>query len=491
MRKFTILLALSILSFSSKAQIVTNYNPAIQPTTGMQYFKPAEADLFTGDCMPAFHDGTYYLYWLLDQGHHAGLNGLGGHQWALSTTKDLVNWQHHPIAVGIDEEWEKSICTGSVIFEKDKVYAFYATRVKEGDRVYEQLSYAISEDGGFTFAKQQPNPFYYAPAECEPGHFRDPKVFKDDKGGFHLFVTAYKKNPVIKDMGGYLVHLVSDDLENWKEVAPVLDGQFTSPECADYFLWNGWYYLIWSMGMGDTYYVKSRNPYGPWEYPDDQALLEPWSNVVKTAWFPGDRRIAASFIPYRENDRTGTQWGGNVLLREVIQLKDGKLGTRFVEELLPQRQKRVNNLSPTFQPGACIRSANGGDITIEATDGVGAVTYENMPEKYRITMTITPHTNYHQLGLFLKATDQENGYMVELDADARKLKIENVQIEALKGMNEPMTLDIIANGEYIDVCYNGTRCNINRLRDEKGNKMHLFVKNGSATFSNVEIYEIE
>jgi beta-fructofuranosidase len=47
----------------------------------MQYFKP-EGLFFAGDPMPFFHDGVFHLFWLLDENHHKGKGGLGGHQWA-------------------------------------------------------------------------------------------------------------------------------------------------------------------------------------------------------------------------------------------------------------------------------------------------------------------------------------------------------------------------------------------------------------------------
>jgi len=89
---------LLLVAASSSAQVVKDYDPSIQRTTQLQYFKPIEPHLFSGDGMPYYHNGTFYLYWLLDEGHHAGLDGLGGHQWALSTTTDLVHWKHHPVA---------------------------------------------------------------------------------------------------------------------------------------------------------------------------------------------------------------------------------------------------------------------------------------------------------------------------------------------------------------------------------------------------------
>ena len=237
----------------SQSAFSVKYNPSIQQKTDMQYFKPS-GDLFVGDCIPFFHEGTYFLYWLLDSAHHAALNGLGGHQWTLSTTKDLRTWKHHSIILGIDEDWEKSICTGSVAYANKKFYAFYATRLINSDgKVNEQLSYAISADG-VHFTKQKPNPFYTSAAGYSKRHFRDPKVIIDNDGDFHLLVSSKKENVVMQGTEGTLVHLTSKDLKNWEVEYPVLTGQASVPECPDYFSWNGWYYLIYGH-HGNTFYV--------------------------------------------------------------------------------------------------------------------------------------------------------------------------------------------------------------------------------------------
>src|SRR5688572_4863701 len=124
----------------------------------MQYFKP-EGNFFVGDCMPFFHEGLFHLYYLVDENHHQGKNGLGGHQWAHATSADLSHWEHQPLALGIDEAWECSICTGSVFYYEGQYYAFYATRIADRS---EHLSLAVSPDG-ITFQKTNPNPFASPP----------------------------------------------------------------------------------------------------------------------------------------------------------------------------------------------------------------------------------------------------------------------------------------------------------------------------------------
>lgn len=89
----------------------------------LQYFKPIGSNLFVGDAIAYFHNDTYYLFWLLDSAHHSSRDGLGGHYWAVSTTKDLKHSVHHPIAIGIDEDWENFIYTGSIAYADNKFYA--------------------------------------------------------------------------------------------------------------------------------------------------------------------------------------------------------------------------------------------------------------------------------------------------------------------------------------------------------------------------------
>lgn len=484
-----LLLSLTLFAMSISAQVVKDYNPAIQRTTNLQYFKPVENRLFTGDCMPYYHEGTFYIYWLLDEGHHAGLGGLGGHQWALSTSKDLVEWKHYPVAVGIDEDWEKSICTGSVIADKGKFYAFYSTRVQDNDgKVHEQLSYAMSEDGGVSFAKQAPNPFYYAPEECVSRDFRDPKVFKDDKGAYHLFISGYKKEPELEGFGGYLVHLISTNLKDWKEVTSPLTGQVATPECSDYFHWNGWYYLLYSIG-GDTYYVKSRKPYGPWEYPTTQAFVESWASVYKTAEYKDNRRIAVAYMPCRSNNKDfdGPIWGGNMLLREVVQEPDGTLNTKFLSESLPA-MTLIRMPEVEIPSDSKTVSYSNGKLTLNSPNGTSVASLSELPVNYRITMKIKLLTNYDEIGLFVRATDsRDRGYKVELNANKESAFIYNTGINTVKNLRGEITLDLILKDEFIDMNINGKRSIINRLPEKKGHKLFFFLKNGSAEIKDIKI----
>lgn len=485
MKKYLLLLLCVMVQPCLKAQLGVAYDPAIQSTANLQYWRP-EGNLFVGDCMPFSRNGVFSFYWLLDSAHHASLGGLGGHQWVLSTTTDLKTWKQESIVLGIDEKWEKSICTGSIVYYQNKYYAFYATRlINSENKVNEQLSYAISSDG-IHFEKQKPNPFYTSAPGYSKRDFRDPKVFVDERTGeFHLFVASSQENPVLKHAGGCLVHLTSPDLKNWTVQKPVLTGQPSVPECPDYFYWKGWYYLVYS-DNSDTYYMKSRNPYGPWQEPKYQALNESWANVVKTAGFKNGRRIAAAWIPSRNENKDigGERFGGNAIFREVTQQADGTLDTRFPEEMIPETGAVMNLPVKTD-----LDSKFGGNIlSINAPDGAGAAHIEGIPYKCRVTMEIEPAGSTEEYGLYLRADQQaDHGYRLNFSANTKTVWLGNTMIKAVDGLDKPLKIDMILNVDIIDVSIAGKRCIVNRMPEQKGSYLWFYAKHGNVKFKSIQI----
>ncbi|HEY8916182.1 MAG TPA: family 43 glycosylhydrolase [Chitinophaga sp.] len=488
MKKLKMVFVATLLTLFAKAQFINSFHPEQEPTNNIQYFKPS-GNLFVGDCIPFYHDGTYYLYWLLDSAHHSALNGLGGHQWTLSTSRDLKSWKHYPVVLGIDEDWEKSICTGSVVYYNKKFYAFYATRLIDAEgHVNEQLSYAISDDG-IHFNKQKPNPFYTSAPGYNKRNFRDPKVTVDEAGVFHLFVSSAKENAFTAENGA-LVHLTSKNLKDWKVNEPLLYGQADVPECPDYFLWNGWYYLVYGRA-GNTFYLKSRKPYGPWEYPRYQALDEDWVNVAKTAQFNNGRRIVAGWIPSKKDNKDWEHeiFGGNIVIRELTQEKDGTLNTGLPVEGLPAVGANVT-LAATAGTHAVKEGAN--NYVINTADGLDAVFFENIPTDCYITFDMEVNVSTENWGLFLRSNKNGGeGYKLEFSAINRQVKLAGTTINAVEDMNRKTSVQVVMKGDIIDVCIGGKRCIVNRLSEQKGTVLGLFAKHGKVTFSNLAVASLK
>ena len=486
MKKYLLLLSFILAGIGLKAQkLGVKDDPTIQSTKNLQYWRP-KGNLFVGDCMPFYKGGVFSMYWLLDSAHHASLGGLGGHQWALSTTTDLKTWKQEPIVLGIDEPWEKSICTGSVVYYKNKYYAFYATRLISDGKINEQLSYAISNDG-IHFDKQKPNPFYTSAPGYSKRDFRDPKVFVNEKTGeFHLFVSSSKENPTLRHAGGALVHLTSKDLKSWTVLDPVLTGQGSVPECSDYFFWNGWYYLVYGDNT-DTYYVQSRKPYGPWQEPKYQALNESWTNVAKTAAFKNGRRIEGAWIPSRNQNRDneGERFGGNMIFREISQELDGTLSTRFPAEMIPESGAP---LSLNFKTDVDSKVDAMKDLVINTVSGVGSAHLENVPVNCRIKLEIDPGTLTADYGLYLRSDqDADRAYRLNFSPTEKTVWLGNTMIRAVDGLDKSVKIDIIMKDDLIDVSVGGKRCIVNRVPEQKGGFLWFYAKHGNVKFKSIKI----
>lgn len=267
-----------------------------------------------GDCMPFSdpeNDGAYHLFWLYDRHHHCSKWGLGAHQWAHASTKDLIHWDEHPMAVAITEQYEGSICTGSAIRDGDSFYAWYAIRMSDGSPA--RLTSAVSEDGD-NYVKT--GKFFTLPERYHRSSARDPKIVKYD-GKYHMMVTT----TLLATGNGCLAHLVSEhaDMSSFTDLGPIIEwGSGDQPECPDYFIMNEYHYLVWSIG-GRARYAFSRSPFGEggWTVPEDNQLV--CGNVPKSAVCPWNgERVFMGFVG--ENG-----YGGHLIMKRTIFHEDGRI----------------------------------------------------------------------------------------------------------------------------------------------------------------------
>jgi len=453
----------------------------------VQYFKPAGPSTFAGDAMPFTHNGVFHLIYLLDHGHHHDLGGLGGHQWAHATTTDLVHWEHHPLAIAITEPWEGSICTGSVFVYDSTYYAFYATRMRDWTQ---HVALATSTDG-IHFEKQAPNPLASPSGRYDPEHFRDPFVFQDPATGtFHMLVTSILAEPELAGHDGCLAHLTSTGLRTWEEAEPFLiTGYRGAPECADLFIWNDWTYLIFSHDLV-AHYRMARTSLGPWLRPSMDTFDGPLAAVMKTAPF-GDRRIGVAWIGTREGDTDiGTrQWGGNLILRELIQHPDGTLGTRFVPEAIPIHGQP---LDPPVSATTADVAGSASAIGVGSSQGLTVAAVTGIPRTCRITMRIDPHGSgprpASEFGMRLRTAGQlAGGYDLRFRPHDATVTLQGAGLTQVHEIRHPFNLDIVAYGDIIDVCIAGQRCLINRLPEQRGDHLVLYSRDGPVGFENIEV----
>lgn len=427
-----------------------------------------------GDCMPFARDGRWCLYYLLDRRAHASKKGLGAHQWAQVSTADLKTWTLHPMAVGITEQWEGSICTGSLISKDGLTYAFYAVRMSDGSPA--RMTWAVSRDG-VHFEKS--GRYFALTAPYEPVSARDPKVFLGADGLYHMLVTTSLVNG--GRFGGCLAHLTSADLLNWTQLDPfIVPGYSDQPECSDYFEWNGWYYLIFS-NFAIGRYRMSREPFGPWIRPENDLLDALEVQVPKTAPF-GERRFSSGFLARRPR-----AYAGNAVTHELFQRPDGTLGVKHLEEILPEA-------APVFSAP---------HSRIDAGQNRAVFPMPEMQGDFRLKARLTYGGSGTLFGIMLQfGSNEADAYRIEFDPAVKTAVIVRPGEdflrcqgrELLRGveLSGGMDVDLIVRGNILDMTFSDGRVMTMRLdhASETGVRAEFYAIAGSLDISGAEMLSL-
>lgn len=445
--------------------------------TSMQYWKP-RGQAYAGDCIPFYYDGAFHMFYLFDRRHHRSKWGLGAHQYAHVSTRDLIHWTHHPMAVPIVEQWECAMGTGDVIFNpRDKtLYVFYTdcgSRAEFNDK---------PQKGSWIFAARSTDGVHFHKdlKPIVPGG--DCEVFCDPATGlFHL----------IRGGGN---RLVSADLAHWEDVP----GDFvtrkpgTSGECPNHFEWNGWFYFI----LGTNALWKSRGALGPWE--EIPPTVYDGLYVPKVAEFTGNRRLMAGFLG-------SPAWGGHVALRELIQYPDGTLGAKFAPELIPATGEPLTLSLSSPDSHARWEDAR---IHVRGTERRAVGTLSGVPRDVRITMRVVPQPGAKAFGLCLRGKgDCESGCLLRFQPEQRQAEYGTIvkgerdrnavgricggrdyALPNVEGLDRPFTLDIVVKGSIVDTCIDQRRTMISRRSPEPdGDRLFFFAEGGEVTFEDIVV----
>ncbi len=242
----------------------------------------------------------------------------GPMHWYHAVSRDLLHWEHLPVAMEPDELGY--IFSGSAVMDEDNCSGFgsegkpamiamftHHWNSEEDPSVrHEQQSIAWSDDY-IHFHKYEGNPVI--PSDMPD--FRDPKVFKNPKGGWSAVMSG----------GDRVVFYASDDLKEWRktgEFGP--EGNFSGGvwECPDLFPLEvdgeeKWVLLV-SMGSCEENH-GSKTQYFIGQFDGDQFICdtpfekaefidEGFDNYAAVSYFGADKRIligwASNWVYARE-----------------------------------------------------------------------------------------------------------------------------------------------------------------------------------------------
>ena len=129
-----------------------------------------------------YKDGIYHLYFQ----HNPYASVWGNMNWGHSTSRDLIHWQHLPVAIAPDGLG--TIFSGSAVVDKDNTAGFgrdAIIAVYTSASATQRQSLSYSTDGGTAFTKYEGNPIIMSDKEC-----RDDKVLWNAQTGEWNLVLA-------------------------------------------------------------------------------------------------------------------------------------------------------------------------------------------------------------------------------------------------------------------------------------------------------------
>jgi beta-fructofuranosidase len=444
-----------------------------------QYWRPHGYNTSIGDCMTFTHDGRFHVFFLSDRRHGGSKWGLQALPWGHISSKDLVHWEEHPCPLDITEPWECCLGTGSFAHHDGRSYLFYIKHdrrawFKDNPNFGDAIFVATSDDGIHFNKRSSPL--------MVPGFFNENDINSDiypDKtnGGFILSLSNWK---VFK----------SRDLEHWQPRTNLTTPQWWP--CTSYFEWNDQYYFT-SCGLHWTSQTPIEDPTTKWEGPPHQTLND-GIRVAQVASFK-NRYLMVGFTP----EPPHTYYGGELLIRELVQNPDGTLGTKWPAEMIPKSGAALNLPSRALVGDV---SADTGTIRVSAPEGLAVGTLDKVPQDVRITLRVKPRAGTQHFGLCVRGQgNYMSGCELQFEparqhvqfapvSDGRIAKTPDnwMAIGGVTGIDRPFTLDVIVKDDLVDACIDNRRTIITRNRTRlSGDRLSFFVDHGEVTFEKIQV----
>lgn len=393
------------------------------------YYRPKNA--VAADVIPFFENGEFKLFYLKD---YRNVKEHGeGCPWHLITTKNFVDYTEHGEMLGRGSENEQDlyVFTGSVFKDKGKYYIFYTGHNPHlrAKGLPEQAVLMAESDDLIHWTKNK-DFIFFAPEKYEMHDFRDPFVYYDDKSEEYKMLLAGRTKSGAASKRGCTLRASSTNLTDWV----VEDKLFYYPEnyftheCPDLFRIGDWWYLVFSEFTDKvcTRYRMSRSPEGPWITPQIDTFDNRSFYAAKTA-SDGKKRYLFGWNPIRldEKDYNPWQWGGTVVVHEIVQSSDGTLYVKCPDEVKNQYIKPVD-IKVTDKSGNVEKE--GGVYKLGSREGYSRISFNEMPENCRIHASIKLVDKCKDFGIYLRADkDFDKAYFVKFEPMYNRLCFDRTQ----------------------------------------------------------------
>ena len=299
----------------------------------IQYWTPPYHNAWVGDVATIYHKGRYHIFYLFDRRGHASKFGRGGHYFEHLSTTDFKHWTEHSAATPIEEQWE-SFGTGTPFVYNDKLYLSYGlhtTRIYPRemttlpamwqyldensvsqvvdyrtieDRIPAGSTYSVSEDGVSNFKKTHK---LFHPCE-------NPSIYTTSDGELRMLANYGSK-------GSWEAESLDG---GWRCVNPDFP---LGGDCTFFFEWGDYEYIIG--GFRDLWCCRAGESDDRWwSMTAEGRDLYNGLSVPAITEISDSRRLMAGWVKTQN-------WGGPLVIHELVQHPDGQIGTKWMEEVVP------------------------------------------------------------------------------------------------------------------------------------------------------------
>lgn len=429
------------------------------------YYKPSNGRV--GDPMPFYDEktGEFKVLYLQEFDNN---NAWCYHPiWGVST-KDGANYQSlgEIVPTGKSKlEQDAALGTGCAIWsEDDNLYYIYYTGHNPSLPNGEVVMRATSPDFK-TWTKDLAWMIKGSDYGYSASDFRDPQVFKDDNGLWHMIVASNLK----------FAEFTSQNLKDWTH-----SGQFSTMiwdrmlECPDVFKMGDWWYMIYSESVCTSWsrkvkYMMARSldelkdcfNNGP-IWPDDgrEGVLDTRAFYAAKTASNGVDRYIWGWCPFRtgttideKNINVGAgsepNWSGALVCHRIIQHEDGTLTLGEVSGI----REKYTEEQPVSVMASNGASISNNEFVLSGDDAY--VMYNRLGNHNHISMTVTTSNNWDKFGIsVVRGSDADKYYTMVINPEnenTRKVNFEQEGsegigfIEGIDGYNFPRPADNVYN----------------------------------------------
>ncbi|MBT2755806.1 glycoside hydrolase family 32 protein [Mesobacillus foraminis] len=394
------------------------------------HFSPEEKWMNDPNGM-VFFNGEYHLFYQ----HHPFGTTWGPMHWGHAVSKDLIHWEHLPIALHPDEHG--AIFSGSAVVDWNDTTDFFdgeaglvaiytsADHYPDSDRPRQRQSLAYSKDNGRTWMKYEGNPVL---SDEKITDYRDPKVFWHNESNKWVMILA---------TGQSVTLYTSTNLKEWEfasefgRTAGSHDGVW---ECPDLFELpvdgeandNRWVMLV-SIGDNPDFPEGSRTQYFVGQFDGRTFKNENSDDTILWLDFGRDNYAGVSWsdLPKEDGRRIYLGWMSNWRYANQVPTEEWRSAMTLPRELSLARtesgirlvQKVVSEIKSIREHTEVIQ-----DLTVKSDS---TVTIDMLSPLMEVN-AVFEKKDSAAFGIIFKNAVQE-WTVIQYDAESEKIMVDRRQ----------------------------------------------------------------